>query len=444
MNFRIHNTIKLIAITSVLFFSCKKEEPINLSGEDFTKSVDKITEIMVHDIFSPPVASRIYVYPNIAAYEILTQKGKYNSLAGQINHLTAIPKKSDENVNLELSALIAHMEVGKLLIFSEQKLETYRDSLFTVWKDKNATQFKASKEYAMQVVDHMKNWISKDNYAQTRTMPKYTVDIDNPWRWQPTPPAYMDAIEPHWKKIRTMVLDSAAQFKPVKHPEFSMKKGSKFHDELMEVYNISQEITKNGDTSEEVQIAQFWDCNPYVSVTRGHLMFATKKITPGAHWIGITKIATKKSDYNFEDTVYAFTKTSIGIFEAFISCWDEKYRSNLIRPETLINKHIDENWQPILQTPPFPEYTSGHSVVSGSAGTILTSIFGDNFAFDDTTELPYGLPVRSFESFNKAADEAAMSRMYGGIHYRAAVEIGVTQGRNVGKLVVDKLKMIKE
>jgi len=170
-------------------------------------------------------------------------------------------------------------------------------------------------------------------------------------------------------------------------------------------------------------------------------MFATKQITPGAHWIGITKIASRESNANFNKTVYAYTKTSIGIFDAFISCWDEKYRSNLIRPETLIHQNLDENWKPILQTPPFPEYSSGHSVVSGSAATILTDIFGEKFSFLDDTELPYGLPVRSFLSFNEAAQEAAISRMYGGIHYRFAIVIGLQQGIEVGELVVEKLVM---
>ena len=170
-------------------------------------------------------------------------------------------------------------------------------------------------------------------------------------------------------------------------------------------------------------------------------MFATKKITPGAHWIGIAKIASRSSDSNFEKTLYTYTKTSIAIADAFISCWDEKYYSNLIRPETLINEHIDDSWEPVLQTPPFPEYTSGHSVVSGAAAVALTSIYGDDFAFDDDTELPYGLPVRSFNSFREAADEAAISRMYGGIHYRAAVEVGVKQGRDLGALVVSRLQM---
>ena len=110
-------------------------------------------------------------------------------------------------------------------------------------------------------------------------------------------------------------------------------------------------------------------------------------------------------------------------------------------PETLINEHIDENWKPVLQTPPFPEYTSGHSVVSGAAATALTNIFGDNFSFDDDTEVAYGLPIRSFSSFDQAADEAAISRMYGGIHYRAAVDIGVRQGRDLGKFIMNNLKM---
>jgi membrane-associated phospholipid phosphatase len=115
-----------------------------------------------------------------------------------------------------------------------------------------------------------------------------------------------------------------------------------------------------------------------------------------------------------------------------------------VRPETLINTYFDDEWKPILQTPPFPEYTSGHSVVSGAASSVLTSIFGDNFSFSDNTELPFGLPIRNYKSFKHAADEAAISRMYGGIHYRTAVEVGVGQGRKVGELVTDKLTMVKK
>jgi len=437
-------TLLALLIPVLLLNSCAKKESILITPDDYHDSVDKVTLIMVHDIFSPPVASRIYAYPNIAAYEIIAQKDStYQSLAGQLKGLTAIPKADDPNTNYTLAALIAHMDVSKSLIFSEEKMEIYRDSLYQIWSSKNRTEFETAKTYGLKVSDHIKKWYDGDFYKQTRTMPKFTVDTDDPSRWQPTPPAYMDGIEPHWNKIRSFVLDSAAQFKPAPPPVYSLEKDSDFYKELLEVYTISEEITEEGDDSEEIEIAQFWDCNPYVSVTRGHLMFATKKITPGAHWIGITKIASRKSNADFNRTVFAYTKTSIGIFDAFISCWDEKYRSNLIRPETLIHQNLDENWEPILQTPPFPEYSSGHSVASGSAATVLTDIFGENFDFLDDTELPYGLPIRSFRSFNEAAQEAAISRMYGGIHYRAAVEKGLQQGIDVGKLVVEKLVMKK-
>lgn len=443
--------MKRICITLIILIgiaSCKnggnsKVEDINISPENLHAVVDKVTQIMIHDIFSPPVASRIFAYPNVAAYEIIAQNNpKYTSLAGQLNGLTPVPKMDTiSDINATLSALIAHMTISKQLIFSEDKFEVLQDSLYQNWQNTNAEQFEASKKYGLSVAAHIKEWMDKDNYNQTRTMPKFSVNTDDESRWQPTPPAYMDGIEPHWNKIRPFYLDSAAQFKPVPPPPFSLAKDSDFYKELIEVYNISNEITANGDDSEEIQIAQFWDCNPYVSVTRGHLMFATKKITPGAHWIGITKIASRKTNSDFDDTLYAYTKTSLALYDAFISCWDEKYRSNLIRPETLINQYIDDSWVPILQTPPFPEYTSGHSVVSGAAGIVLTDIFGDNVAFDDDTEVPYGLPIRSFTSFNQAADEAAISRMYGGIHYRAAVEVGVDQGRQVGNLLLQKIRM---
>jgi len=421
----------------------QNEEPIVVAPNELHMAIDKVTEIMIHDIFSPPVASRIYAYPNIASYEIIAlNDDNYNSLVGQVHELTSIPTPDPSKpVNYSLSALIAHMDVSRRVIFSEDKLTTLRDSLYTVWESKNSGEFNASKEYGLKVAAHIAEWMNGDNYGQTRTMPKFTVDTDDPSRWQPTPPAYMDGIEPHWNKIRPFVIDSANQFVPTPPPPFSMEEDSEFYKEVKEVYDISLEITEKGDTSEEVAIAQFWDCNPYVSVTRGHLMFATKKISPGAHWIGIVKIAAKNTNSDFNKTVYAYTKTSMAIADAFISCWDEKYRSNLIRPETLINEHIDENWQPVLQTPPFPEYTSGHSVVSGAAATALTNIFGDNFAFDDDTEVPYGLPTRSFNSFNEAADEAAISRMYGGIHYRKAVAVGVKQGRDLGNFVLENLTM---
>ena len=433
----------LMLAVGFLFFSCKKEsKPIELTSEDYHNAVDKLTSVIVHDIFSPPVASRIYAYSNIAAYEVIAKNDEaYITLNGQVKGLSPTPNPMSDDVNIEVAAITAYLELAKELIFSEDKIIIYRDSLYNSWEQVNKNEFNLSKEYGLLVADHIKNWMDKDNYKETRTMPKFTVNAGNETRWQPTPPSYMDGIEPHWSKIRPFVIDSAEQFKPIPHPEYNMNKDSKFHKELMEVYELGGGVLADNRNPEHVAIAKFWDCNPYVSTTKGHLMFATKKITPGGHWIGICKIASRKDNADFAKTVYAYTKTSIALSDGFISCWDEKYSSNLIRPETLINDLLNENWFPVLQTPPFPEYTSGHSVVSGAASVVLTQIFGDNFSFDDDTELVYGLPIRSFESFYDASSEAAISRLYGGIHYRAAIDNGLVQGKNLGIYVAESLQM---
>ena len=140
------------------------------------------------------------------------------------------------------------------------------------------------------------------------------------------------------------------------------------------------------------------------------------------------------------ETLEVYACLSITIADAFISCWDEKYRSEVIRPETYINQYIDGAWMPFLQTPPFPEYPSGHSVVSTASAVMLEKIFGGNFSFADSTEVEFGIPVRNFTSFSQAAEEAAISRFYGGIHYMPAIVNGATEGRAIGNFISQKLK----
>lgn len=439
MNIRVIGLTGILTICLVL--SCEKspedyqEQAAN--PEIFRATVKTLSDIIVHDIFSPPVASRVYAYPSIAAYEVMAYSDPdYQSLAGQLTDLTPPPVPDNQNINFPLASVQAFIKVGTALVFSEDRMRGYAEGVYQQYSQIGMPEkvIKASLDYGNRVGQHILNWADGDNYKQTRTFPKYTIN-DQPYRWQPTPPNYMDGIEPHWNKIRTFVIDSANQFIPVPPTPFDMEKGSKFYQEVMEVYDVG-----NGLDEEQLEIAKFWDCNPYVSHTQGHVMFATKKITPGGHWIGITNIATRNAKADFMQTVEAYTLVSISLFDGFISCWDEKYRSELIRPETVINKYIDENWAPVLQTPPFPEYTSGHSVISAAAATALTSLFGDPFSFEDTTELEFGLPPRSFKSFYEASNEAAISRLYGGIHYLPACENGIIQGKALGNFVVSNIQ----
>lgn len=431
------------SILSIGTISCDNSKDNNYQTDSqnpdyLHRSVKKLTDVIVYDIFSPPVASRVYAYPSIAAYEALIHLyPSHSSMANQLTGLDPLPQPAaGKTYNYPLASVHAFLTVGKALVFSEDKMEKFENEIYGEFKQVGIPKdvFEASLDFGGKVANHILEWADKDNYKQTRTFPKYTV-MEEEAAWKPTPPDYMEGIEPHWSKIRPFVIDSATQFTPPPPTEYDMEKSSLFYKELVEVYETGVNLDQ-----EQEAIAKFWDCNPYVSHHKGHAMFATKKITPGGHWIGITAVATKNAKSDLISTAEAYAKTSIALADAFISCWDEKWRSILVRPETLINQHIDDDWEPLLQTPPFPEYTSGHSVVSGAASTVLTDLFGDNFYFVDSTEVEYGLPPRTFLSFNKAAEEAAISRLYGGIHYMPAIENGIVQGRGIGTFIIKKLK----
>ncbi len=438
---RFASWLSLVALLSV---SCQKDYATQaeirekLEGSElFLKSVEKLTDVQVHDIFSPPVASRVYAYPCVAAYEAIQPAYQdYKSFAGRLDGLTPVSIEADTTlVNFDLAAIYAFNEVGKQLIFSEDKIEAWQeevDSIVNTWRV-DPRMIKKTKAYAAEVKQHILAWAAGDNYDRTRSMPKFSV-TDDPSRWKPTPPAYMEGIEPNWSSIRTMVIDSAAQFKPAPPPPFDLREGSDFYALVEEVYEVSNNLNE-----EQRLIASFWDCNPFVMNQTGHVMFATKKITPGGHWMGIAGVACRKAKAELIQTIQVHTLVSITLFDAFISCWDEKYRSALIRPETVINEAIDPDWLPALQTPPFPEHTSGHSVISTAAAVMLTALLGDGFEFVDTVEVKFGLPERRFTSFMEASQEAAISRLYGGIHYRPAIEDGVIQGKQVGQHIVDHL-----
>jgi len=437
--------IGLIALI-VLGFSCSSnnvEYKAKVRDPEFVhRSIKKITDIIVHDIFSPPVASRIYTYISVAGYEAMVHgDSSYVSMAGQLRGLSESPKPNvGEEYCYELAATQAILKVGRALVFSEDKLDEFYNQVMTEFKATGVPDdvFERSVAYGDKVAAHIMEWSSKDNYKQSRSFPKYTI-VNSAATWKPTPPAYMDAVEPHWNKIRAFVLDSAAQFKPIPPTPFSIDKKSQFYKEAIEVYEVGKNIT-----DEQRAIASFWDCNPFAMNVKGHVMFATKKISPGGHWINITALASRARKSSIMESLDAYVRVSLSLVDGFISCWDEKYRSVLIRPESYINQYIDENWVPLLQTPPFPEYTSGHSVISSAASAALTNVYGDNFAFTDSTELEFGMAPRNFTSFKQASDEAAISRFYGGIHYMPACREGVKQGMALGELIKVRIRTKKQ
>ena len=434
----------LLCIVICAFWGCNSKNDyatIFKNPDLFSKTVYHLNGVVMGNNFSPIVASRNYLYASVAAYEVIAAgyPNHYRSLAGQVNGLTVLPKpEAGKKIDFEFASLLAYCELGSSVTFPEGSMDEYVDSLKKLATDHGMPSdvFKNSVAFSDTISDAISAWSKKDNYAQTRSAEKYSV-TDEPGRWVPTPPAYASAMEPHWNKIRPVVMDSATQFIPPAPYKFNVTdSNSDYYKQVM----LSKHAIENL-TPEQKHIADFWDDNPFKLNVSGHVMFGSKKFSPGGHWMSIVGIAAEKAKAGFATTVYAYTKTSIALFDAFIQCWDEKYRHNTVRPETVINKYFDANWQPHLQTPPFPEYTCGHSTCSASAAEALTSIFGDNFSYTDSSEIEFGIDSRSYKSFRHAAEENNLGRFYGGIHFHYTCLISNEYGRKVGDLVVDRLKM---
>lgn len=423
--------IALLAILLCLLMGCRQEKNgAPLRGAPLQHFlIGKLTDVIIYDIYSPPVASRLYAYTNLAYYEAIRPGSQSISLTDQLNgfdKLNDLP--NPKSIDPSLAGMTAFMTVAKKLIFSKDSMAEVEQLLLKDFESLDNDVAKNSIEWGNKVARIVLDRAANDNYKFTRGLPRYSV-FNQEEKWQQTPPDYADATEPHWSKIMPLLMDSAAQFKPTPPPAYDLRKGSVYYKELMELYETSKKLSPAQDT-----IARYWDDNPFVTQHQGHLAFANKKTTPVGHWMGIIQILCNTANRNAVSTAKSYAIAAAAIFDGFISCWDEKFRSATPRPVTVIRKHLESEWNPLLQTPPFPEYTSGHSVISGAAATVLIHDFGTAFAFRDTTELKYLGMERSFPSIEAAADEIGISRFYGGIHYMAAIRNGKEQGNKIGQL----------
>ena len=430
-----------------VLFACNHQNSVKSTYFDepvsYCKTVKEFNEVVKYVGFAPIVASRNYTYANIAAYECIAAgyPNEYESLAGQLHDLKTLPKPdSAKKIDYEFASMLAFCKVGESVTFPEGSMKAYVDSLKKAAKTKGMPDdmFENSVSFADTIGKAIITWSKSDNYAKTRSASRYTV-IDTPGRWIPTPPSYASALEPHWREIRTMVMDSASQFAPPPPIPFDMvNKNGLYYQQVMAVKNAGDSLTP-----EQKHIAEFWDdLGGHLNVI-GHVQFVTKKFSPPGHWMNIVGIASLKAKANFRKTVAAYALTSICMFDAFIQCWDEKFRHNTVRPETVINKYVSNEWRPYLQTPPFPEYTCGHSTVSSAAAEALTKMYGENFNYTDTSELEFGIANRSFISFKQAAAENSWARFYGGIHFHPSCLVSNEYGSKVGSFIVGKLKMQK-
>lgn len=424
----------------VLFFanSCanRPEKRADFGPADVAQVTAQMTDVMVHDVTNPPLAARFFAYACLAGHEVVSQyDSKQRSLAGRLNgYPTFTPPAEVRGDANALSALLAMLETARKLQPSGPRLDAHRARLLDSCRRAGVSEsaLERAQAYAGLVSRHVLAYAKADRYNRISNYPRYTPRAEA-GSWYPTPPGYFAAVEPYFNTVRPLTLDTCRQFAPPPPVPFSAQKSSPFFGLMRE--NYEQPLAE-----EHRQIAAFWDCNPFALNDNGHLLIGMKKISPGAHWMGITGLACQQANVPFGQAMKIHAAVAFGLLDGFIGCWDEKFRSHRIRPETAIRKLLDPAWKPFLQTPPFPEYVSGHSTISAAAATILTHYLGENFAYTDTVEVRFGLKPRRFASFRQAADEAGLSRFYGGIHFRDAITNGRWQGEKVGKWVVTRVE----
>ena len=405
----------------------------------------KMTDIIMEDGFSPAVIAKHYAYANIAAYTA-AQPGfaqMYRPLTGQINLYTNPPFPDISLMyDWRLCAIAAYRTIVNKVLYRSQ----YSDSMYKAQVEAIEEEYEEVKngddivsrsiKHGESVAKYTIAWFKDDGHIKNQGRPRYNFPRGKGY-WMPTPPEFADPLDPWFKTMRPLVLDSARQFKPLPPVTYDETPNSPFYDQVMQVY-----ITSKNIDAEQKEIAAFWDCNPIKAWHQGHFVFNTRQISPGGHWMSLAKVGCDYKQANMMEAIEAYTLVGISLFDAFISCWAEKYSSHSIRPVTFINKFIDSTWEPYLQTPPFPEHISGHSTISAASAEILTRLFGE-FSYQDSTEVRFGLPVRSFTNYHAAAWEASVSRIYGGIHFRRGCDEGNRLGKEIGGYIWDKLNLRK-
>jgi PAP2 superfamily len=392
---------------------------------------DLTLELVRHTAtYSPPVASRAFAYMGIAAFEVVAAgQSKLTTLAGQLPELATLPARQQGKSYSEAVVLHAALSAS-VHSFFQNTGPTGKRAMSAVSAKLSAalapgvkpSTLKRSTEFGAAVASHIFNWSQTDGGADVQLMgfaSDYKVDA-GAGHWKPTGPIRLQQLPllPTWGSNRTFAIANAASCSLPPPPAYSEDKKSVFYKEALEVYDTVKKLTP-----EQKLIARFWSDDPMLSPT------------PPGHWLFIALDILKAKNSSLEDHVDVLARLGIAVSDAFVACWKSKFDYDLLRPVTYIKSAIDKAWEPLLITPPFPEYPSGHSTQSGAAASVLTQFFGENFAFEDKTHVREKFKGRLFKSFWEAANEAGISRLYGGIHFRAAVERGLDQGRCVGAAV---------
>ena len=391
-----------------------------------------MNELVRHTaIYSPPVASRSFGYLGVTAFEAAVGGSDgLVSLVGQLQGLDSVPAREAGAVYDEAVVISAAMSDAIVYYFGTTGPTGLRSIKIaqTKWRTRVVEGVPddvvaRSEAFGRAMAASIHEWSLDDGGAVVTNM-GFPEEWDMPrgdGMWVPTSPVRQQQLPllPHWGNIRTFAVPSGAACPTPGNPAFSIEPETQFYKEANEVY-----VTVKNATPEQAAIARFWSDDPMLSMT------------PPGHWVSIALQVAQRANLSLEENVDLLARMGVAMSDAFVGCWHAKFAHNLVRPVTYIRKVIDPKWEPLLNTPPFPEYPSGHSTVSGAMDAVMTAFFGENYAFEDKTGSPDGRNPRQYASFREAAEEAGISRLYGGIHFRAAIVDGLAQGRCIGQYAI--------
>src|SRR5215217_4417464 len=320
---------------------CNKQlPPPELNNKDIAKVLAQMTGFTIHDVTNPPLAARFFSYACLSGYEVVALNDtNYVSMEGVLNDFPKITKPLDSGAySYQLSAILAMTGTAKKMQPSGSHFKQFEESFLDSCRKLGFSDeiIHNSKSYAQQISKQILIYAKADRYNRISNYPRYTP-LEKEGSWYPTPPAFFAPVEPYFNTVRPFVLDTCSQFKPLPPVPYSKDKNSEFLKMLTANYK-----TGGPDLSDaHREIAAFWDCNPFALKNEGHLLVGMKKISPGAHWLRIAGIACQQSKLSFQKSLEIYSMVSVGLMDSFLGCWDEKFRSNRIRPETAIRNLID-------------------------------------------------------------------------------------------------------
>ncbi len=390
--------------------------------------VQAMYDVVWHGGSSTPTnAARIYCALSVAMYEAVAPlSSTLRTLAGQLTDLRPLPQAPARNSDPPCVMAGAVRTLADYLFRSSPRdlsgpLDRVFDEQVRARRGAGvpAGVVSASVEHGVRLGRDLVTWVSTDGYLGTL---RPYLPPEGEGLWRSSPPDFGEAIGPYWSEIRPMVMARPDEVVPVAPVSYSPSEGSPFWEQANSTYQAGLAITQA-----QRQTAMFWRDNPHTSGL------------PSGHWMAITRQVCTQQGLSLTRSVEAYARVGVALHDAFLNCWTWKYRFNLVRPVDYVHDHIDPNWETWVATPPFPEYTSGHSVASAAAATVLTDLLGGDLSFTDVNTITdWG--TRQFDSFRQAAEEAAISRLFGGIHYPMAIDFGLAQGDAVGALVVARLE----